>query len=389
MSALAVVGALGMPFPVAAFRAAAPPSEPAPEPSTTAAPPSSLETTTAPTEPAAAAPSASDPTTTAAPTSTVPGSSTTSVAPADQTETATVPALPQVETPTTTIPTATSIAEQATTTTTTTTAAPAPEAAVPPDAAAALDTTEDQLVEGIELRPIRFPVAGPVTYGDDFGNCRDSCDRKHAGNDIVGLRLQPLLAATDGIVDHIVDNHPTAGWGVVVEDAEGWQYRYFHVNNDTPGSDDGLDDGTWRFAPGVGPGVAVKAGQILGWMGDSGNSETSVPHLHFEIRRPDGKAVNPFASLRWAQRVQQCVSPNGPFADMLFPVPEPAHEIELPVVGGSLLIDHLGLAFPRGRAWVVGDVRFHAIDGACPAPGELIAPPVAPTPVVPADPAAG
>ena len=237
----------------------------------------------------------------------------------------------------------------------------------------------ENLVDGVQLRSIVFPVAGPVTYSDDFGNCRDLCDRRHAGNDIVGLRLQPLLAAADGVVDHLVDNHPTAGWGVVVTDIEGWEYRYFHINNDTPGTDDGLDDGTWRFAPGVGPGVAVQAGQILGWMGDSGNSESSVPHLHFEIRRPDGKAVNPFASLRWAQRLQQCLSPNGPFADMLFPIPEPAHEVELALPAGSLLIDHLGLSFPRGRAWVVGDPRFHAVDGACPAPGEIIAPPIAPT----------
>ena len=191
----------------------------------------------------------------------------------------------------------------------------------------------ENLVDGVQLRSIVFPVAGPVTYSDDFGNCRDLCDRRHAGNDIVGLRLQPLLAAADGVVDHLVDNHPTAGWGVVVTDVEGWEYRYFHVNNDTPATDDGLDDGTWRFAPGVGPGVAVQAGQILGWMGDSGNSESSVPHLHFEIRRPDGKAVNPFASLRWAQRLQQCLSPNGPFADMLFPIPEPAHEVELALPG--------------------------------------------------------
>ena len=198
-----------------------------------------------------------------------------------------------------------------------------------------LDAPVENLVEGVQLRSIVFPVAGPVTYSDDFGNCRDLCDRRHAGNDIVGLRLQPLLAAADGVVDHLVDNHPTAGWGVVVRDTEGWEYRYFHLNNDTPGTDDGLDDGTWRFAPGVGPGVAVQAGQILGWMGDSGNSESSVPHLHFEIRRPDGKAVNPFASLRWAQRLQQCLSPNGPFADMLFPIPEPAHEVELALPAGQ------------------------------------------------------
>ncbi len=406
LSALAVVGVLGMPFPVAAFRAVVPAPDPAPDTFAAAVAPV-MEAA------AAAAPTPASPADTAAP-DTVPGSSTTGSSTtattiADQTVTGTVPALAPVApvAPTTSAPTAPastpSVAPSVTETTvtdvsgtddgstvTTTTIAALPTDPAPVDPAVGdLDAPVENLVDGVQLRSIVFPVAGPVTYADDFGNCRDLCDRRHAGNDIIGLRLQPLLAAADGVVDHLVDNHPTAGWGVVVTDIDGWEYRYFHINNDTPGTDDGLDDGTWRFAPGVGPGVAVQAGQILGWMGDSGNSESSVPHLHFEIRRPDGKAVNPFASLRWAQRLQQCLSPNGPFADMLFPIPEPAHEVELALPAGSLLIDHLGLSFPRGRAWVVGDPRFNAVDGACPAPGEIIAPPIAPTIVLPEDLAAG
>jgi hypothetical protein len=74
---------------------------------------------------------------------------------------------------------------------------------------------------------------------------------------------------------------------------------------------------------------------------------------------------------------------------MLFPIPEPAHEVELALPAGSLLIDHLGLSFPRGQAWLVGDSRFNAVDGACPAPGALIAPPIAPTIAVPEDLATG
>ncbi len=69
-----------------------------------------------------------------------------------------------------------------------------------------------------------------------------------------------------------------------------------------PGGDDGGDDGTWRFAPGIEPGSPVTAGQVIAWMGDSGNSEGSVPHAHVEIRTPDGTAVNPFWSLVRAQR---------------------------------------------------------------------------------------
>ena len=105
-----------------------------------------------------------------------------------------------------------------------------------------------------QVRSITFPVAGPVRYSNDFGACRAGCSRQHKGNDIIGDRLQPLLAMRDGVVDRLLD-HPTAGYGVVIQDAEGWEYHIYHVNNDSPGTDDGADDGSWRFAPGIFPGA--------------------------------------------------------------------------------------------------------------------------------------
>jgi murein DD-endopeptidase MepM/ murein hydrolase activator NlpD len=157
-----------------------------------------------------------------------------------------------------------------------------------------------------QLRPITFPVAGPIRYSNDFGACRDGCRRQHKGNDLIGDRLQPLLAMHDGVVDRLLDHHPTAGNGVVIRDADGWEYHVYHVNNDHPGTYDGADDGTWRFAPGIAPGAPVVAGQVIAWMGDSGNSEGSVPHAHVEIHTPAGTAINPYWSLVWAQRDANC-----------------------------------------------------------------------------------
>ena len=162
-------------------------------------------------------------------------------------------------------------------------------------------------VDSGELRAVTFPVAGPVRYGNDFGACRDGCRRAHKGNDIIGDRLQPILAMHDGVIDHLVD-HPTAGYGVVIRDSDGYEYHVYHMNNDTPGTDDGADGGAWRFAGGIVPGATVKAGQFIGWMGDSGNSEGSVPHAHVEIHRPDGEAINPYWSLRVAQRDGNCAA---------------------------------------------------------------------------------
>jgi hypothetical protein len=158
-----------------------------------------------------------------------------------------------------------------------------------------------------QVRSITFPVVGPVTYYNDFGACRDGCTRAHKGNDVIGDRLQPIVAMHDGVIDHLV-NHSTAGFGIEIHDSEGWQYMVYHMNNDSPGTDDGTDRGGWRFAPGIVPGATVRAGQFLGFMGDSGNSEYSVPHAHVEIHRPDGEAINPYWSLRQAQRDVNCAA---------------------------------------------------------------------------------
>ncbi len=287
---------------------------------------------------AATAPAATVPTTAAPTSTTAPGGAAETTDPATPTTTTTVdPAAtttttPAVDPSATTTTTTPAVDPNATTTTTTpavdpnatTTTVVDPNAAtattVPPPPPEDLDS--DPVLPPVEApagrvvlpagavdtgmtRPITFPVAGPVTYFNDWGACRDGCARAHKGNDLIGDRLQPLLAMHDGVVNRVLD-HPTAGFGIVVRDDEGWEYHLYHVNNDTPGTDDGADDGTWRFATGVAPGVRVRAGDVLAWMGDSGNAEGSVPHAHVELHRPDGAAINPYWSLRQAQRDVNC-----------------------------------------------------------------------------------
>ena len=152
--------------------------------------------------------------------------------------------------------------------------------------------------EGPPFRRIHFPVDGPVTFSDDFGDPR-SGDRTHEGNDLMGTKLQKLVAAADGRVTYSVGG--LSGNMVTVTDADGWAYRYIHVNNDTPGTDDGLSPLEWVLAPGLVLGGRVKAGQHIAFLGDSGNAEDTAPHLHFEMRAPDGSAVNPWTSLRLAR----------------------------------------------------------------------------------------
>jgi hypothetical protein len=92
---------------------------------------------------------------------------------------------------------------------------------------------------------------------------------------------------------------PQASWGyaITLEDSDGYTYNYLHINNDTPGTDDGKGGVDNAYAPFISRGATVRKGQLIGWMGDSGNAENVGSHLHFEIRRPDGTAIDPYLSL--------------------------------------------------------------------------------------------
>ncbi|HAP75509.1 MAG TPA: hypothetical protein DCR14_05440 [Acidimicrobiaceae bacterium] len=163
--------------------------------------------------------------------------------------------------------------------------------------------------DGWPVVPIIFPVLGPVELSDDWGLCRggEGCPRRHIGTDVLAHRLQPLVAAEAGVVSRITVEHPTGGSGLRLDGDSGWQYRYYHLNNDSPGTDDGANPPGWTFAPGIEVGARVHQGQVLGWVGDSGNSEGSVPHLHFEIRRPiTREAIDPYPSLQAAIRTTGC-----------------------------------------------------------------------------------
>jgi hypothetical protein len=171
---------------------------------------------------------------------------------------------------------------------------------------------------GVEYRRITFPVQGNVNYTDSFGDCRDGCTRRHEGVDIMGAKLMPLLAATNARVTFVRgDASGTSGNMLTIKDDAGWSYVYIHINNDTPGTDDGANPPQWRFAPGLRLGAKVKAGQFIAYMGDSGNAEGAGAHLHFELHRPDGTPISAYTSLRLAQGLSangQCGLPSNPKA---------------------------------------------------------------------------
>lgn len=147
--------------------------------------------------------------------------------------------------------------------------------------------------QAAEPYPIVFPVVGENVFGDTFGDPRGG-ERTHEGVDIMAEKMTPVVAAADGTVGWVHDEVGGNCCAMELNHDDGYSSWYIHLNNDTPGTDDGQG---WGFAPGITTGVHVVAGQLIGYVGDSGNAEGVASHLHFELRGLDGVAFDPYPSL--------------------------------------------------------------------------------------------
>ena len=143
---------------------------------------------------------------------------------------------------------------------------------------------------------IVFPQEVAETqFSSTYGAGR-SGGRRHNGNDLMAPRMTEVYAVGDGTVIHVGVNR-LSGRNVKIEHAEGWTSYYLHLNNDNIGTDDGRADWTLTVAPAIEVGMPVKAGQLIAWVGDSGNAEGTTPHTHFELRS-NGRPINPYSILR-------------------------------------------------------------------------------------------
>lgn len=143
---------------------------------------------------------------------------------------------------------------------------------------------------------ILFPLATEPRFSNTWRAPRPG-NRLHEGTDIPSPKGTPVLAAAAGTVRWLQGQRGGRCCSLAIEHDDGWRTRYLHLDNDTPGTDDGQGYG---IAEGLRRGTRVQAGDVIGWVGDSGNAETTGPHLHFELRRPDGEPVNPYPVLREA-----------------------------------------------------------------------------------------
>lgn len=164
---------------------------------------------------------------------------------------------------------------------------------------ASADTSREWQFDGSSEFAVEvFPHdTAAIRFSDSWGNRRPG-GRRHSGTDIISPRGTEVLAVADGIVTEMGASH-MSGYFIRVEHADEWVTSYLHLNNDTNGTDDGAG-GTWTaFHPTLQEGDEVVAGQVIGYVGDSGNAEGTIPHTHFEIKH-DGEKRNPYPFLRSA-----------------------------------------------------------------------------------------
>ena len=122
-----------------------------------------------------------------------------------------------------------------------------------------------------------FPAQGRCSFTDTWQQVRPG-GRQHEGVDILGVKGLALYAGVDGTITRTYGaDSMLSGNALRLTTSDGTYFFYAHLDS---------------FAPGIAVGSVVKAGQIVGYMGATGNAGS--PHLHFEVHPKGGAAVSPY-----------------------------------------------------------------------------------------------
>ena len=132
-----------------------------------------------------------------------------------------------------------------------------------------------------------LPLAGitAAQLSDTFDDTRGS-DRQHEALDIMAPRGTPVLAVADGRIEKLFDSKQG---GLTLYQFDGTNtlaYYYAHLD---------------RYAPDIIEGRQLRRGEVIGYVGSTGNANPDAPHLHFAIfvlgpekHWWEGTAINPY-----------------------------------------------------------------------------------------------
>jgi murein DD-endopeptidase MepM/ murein hydrolase activator NlpD len=160
-------------------------------------------------------------------------------------------------------------------------------AAVPSGERVSIAASErDAAVESLRERGLLVPVRGVAAsqIPDSYDAPRDGA-RVHNAQDILAKRGTPVLAAADGSILHVGTN--TLGGKVIWAADPSRRFAFYYAHLD-------------RWAKGLHDGQQISRGDVIGYVGTTGNAPKDTPHLHFQVvrivggtRYSDGPPLNP------------------------------------------------------------------------------------------------
>ena len=164
---------------------------------------------------------------------------------------------------------------------------PAPQPQVPPPP----PPRSTDLPADLAQRDLLVPVQGiaPEALADTFDDARGA-GRIHDAIDIMAPRNTPVVAVEDGRIAKLFTSDQGGLTLYQFDPTETYSYYYAHLDH---------------YAPGLKEGDQVTRGQVIGYVGITGNASPDGPHLHFAIARLsaekkwwEGQAINPYPVLR-------------------------------------------------------------------------------------------
>ena len=158
-------------------------------------------------------------------------------------------------------------------------------------AGAGLGAGDDDAVKALRKRHLELPVQGLKRHDlrDTFSEMRAGT-RRHEALDILAPRNTPVVAVEDGTIARLFLSKPGGLTIYQFDPTSTYAYYYAHLE---------------RYADGLKDGERVKRGQVIGYVGTSGNAPPDTPHLHFAIFKLteakhwwQGTAIDPYRVLR-------------------------------------------------------------------------------------------
>ena len=198
---------------------------------------------------------------------------------------------------------------------------------------------------------VAFPVLGPTRLAaPDCGDAQDVTQNagsagspaeieaaglcaEEAPGILFGVKMQPVLAVVDGVITAVRDV-PGETISVTITDATGRSFVLAGFNDDTPGTNDGAAPDHLRLTALAAVGQAVRAGQILGFMGDTDPLPIGIradvptdatvqipidevaPHIRLTITDLDGTPVDAYGPVIDALFRQACSVGIGPWSGL-------------------------------------------------------------------------